>query len=222
MADSSDRQALLSALTTEHFTLQSAKASTISDSSSRSSLYLGSVSSALIALAFIGQISALGQIFFLFGLTVLPTLFFLGLVTYVRVLQSMAEDVLYARSINRIRRYYAKIEPGQAHYFAFSGGEEGQGTLTEVVLHYSRWQLLFTTASTIAVINSVVGGVAVALTVSVAMQGSLFSSILSGIVFGAVAIAIHLVHQFRHIQTMEAKIASLWASDQDAASDVQT
>lgn len=215
MADSSNQQALLSALTTEHFTLQSARSATISDSSSRSSLYLGSVSSALIALAFIGQISELGQVFFLFGLTVLPTLLFLGLVTFVRVLQNVTEDILYARSINRIRRYYAKIEPSQAHYFAFSEGDEGYGTLTEVVLHYSRWQLFFTTASTIAVINSVVGGAAVALTVSAITQGSLLTSIIIGIIFGVISVAIHLIYQARHIHAVEAKIARLWSPDRD-------
>src|SRR2546426_2982027 len=40
--------------------------------------------------------------FFVFSLVVLPTLFFMGLITFERVLQSGSADVIYARGINRI------------------------------------------------------------------------------------------------------------------------
>jgi hypothetical protein len=36
----------------------------------------------------------------------LPTLFFMGLITFERVLQSGSADVIYARGINRIRHLY--------------------------------------------------------------------------------------------------------------------
>ena len=44
---------LLAALTTEHFTLQGARSQTASESASRASLYILSVSSALVAMGFI-------------------------------------------------------------------------------------------------------------------------------------------------------------------------
>ena len=47
--------ALLTILTTEHFTLQGARGSTISESSARAALYIGAVSSGLVALGFFGQ-----------------------------------------------------------------------------------------------------------------------------------------------------------------------
>jgi hypothetical protein len=50
---------LLQALTTEHFTLQTARSATIADSNGRSALYLSTVSSAVVALAFIGQVAHL-------------------------------------------------------------------------------------------------------------------------------------------------------------------
>jgi hypothetical protein len=60
----SDPQALLTILTTEHFTLQGARGSTISESSARAALYVGAVSSALIALGFIAHpISAAESMF---------------------------------------------------------------------------------------------------------------------------------------------------------------
>jgi hypothetical protein len=63
MADTTDRQALLSTLTTEHFTLQGARASVVGETGARSSLYLSAVSSALIALVFVAQVSTIGQTF---------------------------------------------------------------------------------------------------------------------------------------------------------------
>ena len=46
---------------TEHFALQTAQAQEISDLNGRTSLFIGAVSSTLIALAFIGQISPLAS-----------------------------------------------------------------------------------------------------------------------------------------------------------------
>jgi hypothetical protein len=92
MAAEPDPPQLLTALTTEHFTLQGARSQTVSESASRASLYLFSVSSTLVALGFIGQISAVGDTFKVFALTALPTLYVLGLFTFVRLVQSVAED----------------------------------------------------------------------------------------------------------------------------------
>jgi hypothetical protein len=72
---------LLLALTTEHFTLQTARAATIADSNGRSALYLATVSSAVVALGFIGQLAHTGQAFFLFALALLPALVLLGILT---------------------------------------------------------------------------------------------------------------------------------------------
>src|SRR3954452_22657258 len=62
--------------TTEHFNLQTARAITVSEANGRSSIYLAAVSSGLIALAFIGQMSRLGAGFYAFALILLPVLAF--------------------------------------------------------------------------------------------------------------------------------------------------
>jgi hypothetical protein len=71
------------------------------DSNGRTALYLGSLSSSLVALALVAQQLRFGDVFPVFVLTVLPALLFLGLVTYVRVLHNSVEDIIYARAINR-------------------------------------------------------------------------------------------------------------------------
>jgi hypothetical protein len=105
----SDSQQLLTALTTEHFTLQGARQQTMSESSARASLFIVAVSSALVALGFIGQLSDVGDVFNVFALTVLPTLYVLGAVTFVRLVECGAEDFRYGMAINRIRGYYKQV-----------------------------------------------------------------------------------------------------------------
>src|SRR4051794_162400 len=103
-------------MTTEHFNLQTARAATISETNGRTSIFLGSVSAGLVALAFAGQVSRTDLIGF--GLVLFPVLFFLGLVTFERALQSSIEDTLYLQRINRIRRFYLRASPGLAEYLA--------------------------------------------------------------------------------------------------------
>src|ERR1044072_2037946 len=83
--DSLGRQLALTALTTEQFNLQSARMGTISEAGGRSTLYLRPLSSAVIAIAFVGQASELGGAFYLFVLTLLPPVFLLGVFTYLRL-----------------------------------------------------------------------------------------------------------------------------------------
>jgi hypothetical protein len=79
--------AIVTFMTTEHFVLQTARAATIAETNGRTALFLGSVSSVLVALAFFGQVSKLGPAFFVFGLVLLPALFFVGLVTFERAIR---------------------------------------------------------------------------------------------------------------------------------------
>jgi hypothetical protein len=180
--------ALLTALTTEHFTLQGARASTISESSARAALYVGALSSALIALGFLGQASRFGAAFDAFALVVLPTVYLLGLFTFVRLVQSSIEDLQYGRAINRIRNFYLRFAGAESRYFLLDSHDDVYGVLANMGIGKpSRWQLYFTVASMIAVLNSVVGGTTVALVVRL-----LSSSIAGSVLVGGVALLVSL------------------------------
>ena len=92
-----DRQSILQFMTTEHFTLQTARGIANAEISSRLQLYLGTLSSAIIALALTAQLSGLGLAFRGFALVLLPVVFFLGVVTHGRLLQVNAEWRLYGQ-----------------------------------------------------------------------------------------------------------------------------
>jgi hypothetical protein len=160
-----DTQALLTALTTEHFGLAGARAQTVSESSARAALYISAVSSTLVALGFIGQISEVGDTFNVFALTALPTLYVLGLFTFTRLVQSTVEDIFYGRAINRIRHYYLELAGERARLFMLSAHDDAPGVLSNMALRPGPWQPFFTAASMVAVINSIVGGAAVAIAI---------------------------------------------------------
>jgi hypothetical protein len=175
-----DNQQLLTALTTEHFTLQGARSQTTSESSARASLYVISVSSALIALGFISQVSEVGDLFNTFALTVLPTLYVLGAVTFVRLAECGVEDWRYALAINRIRGYYREVAGDRADLFLLSANDDAAGVNENMGLRPEGHAAIFIFSSAIAVINGVVGGAAVALALGALANASLVVATLAG------------------------------------------
>jgi hypothetical protein len=176
---------LLTALTTEHFTLEGGRSRTMSESSARASLYIIAVSSTLVALGFVTQLSDIGDVFNVFALTVLPTLYVLGAASFVRMVECSAEDFRYGMAINRIRAYYKEIAGDRADLFLLSAHDDPPGVLETTALPTGGRLPYFAFSSAIAVINSVVGGAAIA----VALGGIADVSLgLAAGIGGAVAI----------------------------------
>jgi hypothetical protein len=171
--DTPDPQQLLMALSTEHFTLQGARSQTMSESSARASVYVFSVSSALVALGFIGQLDEIGNAFYVFALTVLPTLYLLGIATFIRLVECGAEDFRYGMAINRIRHYYKELARDRAGLFLLSGHDDAVGVFANMGLPLAGRKPFFAFSSAVLVINSVVGGAAVALAVGAGLDVAL-------------------------------------------------
>ena len=138
---------------------------TIAEANGRSTLYLGTLSSAVIAIAFVGQTSQLGDTFYLFALTVLPPVFLLGVFSYLRLVQTSIEDMVYAMGSFRIRQYFLGLDPAAVPFFPPTDPQgmtklERMGEVATGPL-----QMLLTAASMVGCINAIVGGVAMALAV---------------------------------------------------------
>jgi len=142
-----------------------------------------------VALGFIGQISEVGDAFNVFALTALPTLYILGVFTFVRTVENGVEDLMMGRAINRIRNYYLEIAGEEARYFMLSAHDDALGVMRNMGVSLERRQQFFTTGAMIAVINSVVGGAAVAIAVG-ALSGAPLG-ICAGV--GGVAAIISLI-----------------------------
>jgi hypothetical protein len=207
-----NRQELLTALTTEHFTLQGARSQTMSESSSRATLYIGSVSSTLVALGFLGQISEVGNLFDTFALTVLPTLYVLGLFTFVRLVECGAEDFRYGLAINRIRHYYQQLAGDQAQLFLLSGHDDAEGVFANAGVPLEGRKQYFTFATVVAVINSVVGGSAVALALGAFADASLAPAAVAGGAAAVISVACLLRYAGRLLEARTGPVEPLFPS----------
>ena len=190
-----DEQQTLTALTTEHFGLAGARSQAAGESAARSALYLGSVSSALVGLGLTAQVSNGGDVFNVFALVALPTLFVLGIFTFVRLVELGIEDFLLGRAINRVRHYYLEHAGEAERYFMLSGHDDAPGVMANMGLEPSAWQLYFTAAMAIGVVNAVVGGSAVALAVGLAFDTSLGVAVAAGAAAALVALVGALRYQ---------------------------
>lgn len=196
-------QAFMSALVTEHFVQQSAASATITESSSRASLYLLSLSSSLVALGFATQSK---QAFPYFAAGILPAIFILGIFSFVRVTDTAMANLNSLRAIVRIRRFYAGLVPEAAKFFG-QHDARGDTAMAFSFLGTTRsWiNALFTMASTLAAINSLVAGVGVViLFVALFGPGSLGLAVATAAVLVIVLMVAAIAYQLRRFTQMVA------------------
>jgi hypothetical protein len=211
------RQKMLQFMATEHSVLQAGRSATIFETGGRTAVFLGTVSSTLIALAFVGQISGLGTAFFAFALVLLPTLFFLGLVTFERAMQLGIEDYIYAVGMSRIRHFYVETVPQAEKYFVGSIHDDFATTLAPTV--FGRpiapgWQSLLTVPGAIAMVNSVIVGAFAGLLVGAFIVESLAPSVGVGIAVFVVSGLLQRRHQIARWDQIVQRLPTLFPSEQ--------
>jgi hypothetical protein len=188
---SEDPPAFMSALVTEHFALQSVSSATISESGSRAALYLSALSSGLVA---IGFASSSRKSLEALSFSVLPTVFILGWFTVVRLVETSVENIVCRRRIEVIRRYYAALDP--RHRAFFEADYAGSG------LHgvkYGGRSILFTMASMIHLVNSVVGGATVGLLCILGGHLTAYAGVPLGGLVGIGILALGLSYEYRRL-----------------------
>jgi hypothetical protein len=205
-----DPQQLLTALSTEHFTLQGARSQTMSESSARASVYVFSVSSALVALGFIGQVSQVGDVFNAFALSVLPTLYLLGCVTFVRLVECGAEDFRYGLAVNRIRHYYKEVAGSRANLFLLSGNDDGIGVFANMGIPVEGRTPMFAFSSAVAVINGVLGGAAAAIALGALADAAFAPAVGAGLAVAVVSVIGWIGYADRLLESSAAEVEPLF------------
>jgi hypothetical protein len=176
------RPAAVAFVTTEHFTLQGARAATIAESTSRATMFVGSVSAGLVALGLIATAARIGTAFYVFGVVLLSTLSFVGFVTFERVLQSGIEDHGYAERIARLRAYYFRCAPELTHYLA-SVPPSQRLAIQGLTSGYR--QGFRTIAGMVGVVTAVLTGSAAGLLAAIAAGNSVVAGFITGAIVGA-------------------------------------
>jgi hypothetical protein len=172
--------------------LQGARAATIAESTGRANMFLAAVSGGLVALGLVATASSLGAAFYGFGLVLLPTLAFVGLVTFERALQTSMEDTEYARRIALLRGYYLEHAPEIAPYVPSDLPAE---LLYMQRVPGDRWQGYRTVAGMVAVITAVLAGSTAALAAILIFDHSLAAAVISGAVVALPVMIAMIRHQ---------------------------
>lgn len=178
--------AMIPILTTEHFTLQSARGVVMAEIGSRATIYLSAVSSAVVALAFVTTLSADARLLRAFALVLLPVVWFMGQVTRLRLTQLSYADIHYQRAINRIRHYYLDAAPEAARYLTLPAYDDLRG-IGASTGHDVGWVMNFLPAAQmVAVVHYVITGLMVGLMAAWLLRAGVTAAILSGVVAGLV------------------------------------
>jgi hypothetical protein len=191
LADEKAPPEFMSALVTEHFVLQSTSSATISESGSRVSIYLSALSSGLVA---IGFASSKPHTLASLAFTVLPTVFILGLFTIVRLIDTSVANIVALRRMERIRSYYASLASLAPPYFEADDSLTGRHGV-----RYGRWSFLFTMASMVIVVNSVLGGATIGLVFALAVKTSLLTATIIGIIGGLIILVLCLRYEHHRL-----------------------
>jgi hypothetical protein len=156
---------------------------------------MGAVSSALIALGFLAQVvTRLDP----FVAAVLPAVFLLGEFTFAALVRNTLENLVLLGQMQRIRGYYATLVPEADQFFGPAAeAERFSAAMATVGLRARPAGLLFTGASVLAAINSMVGGVGVALLAARVVGLATGAALAVASTTAVVLFGLHLLYQQR-------------------------
>lgn len=148
-------------LATEHWSLLATRSMTYGEVFSRASIFLTVVCASVVALALVAQATDFGDGFYVFALLVLPVVPFIGVATYVRLIDTPIEDVWLVFGMNRLRHAYLEIAPELESYLVTGLYDDEQGMFETygpgAGIRLSR--LLASTSVLVGMINAALAGV---------------------------------------------------------------
>jgi len=196
---------VLQILTTEHWSLLSSRSLGYTEAMSRVSMFIAALSGAVVALALVAQATDFGRGFEAFALVLLPVVFFLGVVTIVRLGQVNHEDATWVQGMNRIRHAYLEVAPELAPYFVTGASDDEAGIMLTALDHPNRpkpFQGLVAAPGVVAVLDSVVAGATAGIALLAAGAGTAAVLTVGAFVFccslaGFARLAIHTIEAGR-------------------------
>jgi hypothetical protein len=180
-------------MTTEHFTLQSARSIINSEIANRVSIYFTTLSSVIVAAAFLAQIPDMGQIMVLFGSLAIPLVILLGFFTSARLSVLSVMDATYIRAINRIRHFYYESAEEVGHFFLFPPYDDDKS-----VSIYGGWKSgfkdnLLSAATAVVTSNSIVLTILVMILLDNSVGAPFGQTILFALVLFLAAYVLHII-----------------------------
>ncbi len=133
-----ERRDAFEVLESEYRTLMAALTAAWSASLTRTTIFLGVVSAAGVALGFAAHAGIGSSSFTTIALLVLPLLMFLGGATFIRLVQIQREAVVYSLGMNRIRYFFQTFAPKSRPYFVLTAHDDAFALYSSVGTGMSR------------------------------------------------------------------------------------
>jgi hypothetical protein len=186
-------------LATEHWSLLGTRSMLWNERMSRTAIFLTVLSGAIVALALVADATRFGPRTRTLALVLLPVVLFLGLVTYVRLVQIGTEDLLLVLAMNRLRHGYLTMAPGLKPYFSTGHHDDVQGLAATFLLAGPRelhpWvHFLTTTPTVVATVDAAIATAIVVLLVQAAAAPSVVVVAAGVVAFPAVWGALFSLH----------------------------
>ena len=162
-----DAAAILSA---EHWSLLTARSLLLSEGQQRTTVFLTTLSAATVGIALLADASGFGRGALGFALVILPVVLFIGVATYIRLIQINRDEKQTVLAMNRLRNAYLAMRPELSPYFTTSPYDDERGfatsySLVEPTTVRSSPYFLITTPTVVGTVDAAVAGTLVALAV---------------------------------------------------------
>jgi hypothetical protein len=199
---------------TEHWSLLGARSLVYTEAMSRTSIFVAALTGSVVALALVAQATDFETGFVAFALVLLPVVYFLGVVTIVRLAQVSREDALWVQGMNRIRNAYLDMAPELDRYFVTSHYDDDLGILQSSVAMRSPpppTQAFVAVPGVVAVIDSVVAG-AIAGIAGIGLDLGTAAALILGIAFFVISLACFIAWATRGVARYRSELASRFPS----------
>jgi hypothetical protein len=120
----------LTILTTEHWSLLTARSLVYNEAFARSGMFLTFLTGTLVALGFVSQGTGYGPEFLALAAALLGFDLFVGLATLGRIWSASAEEFRAIQGMNRLRHAYLEMVPTLGPYFVASAHDDLVGLLS--------------------------------------------------------------------------------------------
>jgi hypothetical protein len=204
----------LQILMTEHWSLLAARSLVYTEAMSRTSIFVAALTGSVVALALVAQATDFETGFVAFALVLLPVVYFLGVVTIVRLAQVNREDVLWVQGMNRIRNAYLDMAPELERYFVTSHYDDEMGILQSSVAMRAQpppTQAFVAVPGVVAVIDSVVAG-AIAGIAGMGLDLGTAAALVLGIAFFLISLACFVAWAMRIVARYRSELESRFPS----------
>src|SRR5215470_15864706 len=121
-------------LATEHWSLIGARSLLWNEAYSRTTIFLGALSAAIVALALVTNATGSGPRAVTLALVLLPVVLFLGIATHLRVVEINQAEIELMLAMNRLRNAYLRIAPALEPYFSTSSHDDERGLTASYLL----------------------------------------------------------------------------------------